>query len=537
MSGLAGLFAGQGKFTSSEFKYDAKKSQKKAAPPPQQTPFPFQSQIHLFQFDSSTNSNKSVGSSMFLIRPSPPSGHQLLCYQNQNSPHISLHITSSISFQLRDSIYAYLTDSQNIQWTIQFPDASSAARASVTIGAVASQSDGKKLSIFDVGTGTGNPVSLSDDVVVSYFGFLAPQLPHTGTQFDNNDSYSFTIGSDRVIKGYSAGVDGMRVSGSRVVIIPPELGYGMSGAGSSVPGNATLAFLITLKSAQPSRSQTAPEPSRPEPSRPQPAKPQTTLERLQRSGAVAIPSATSVATPRLETPIVAAPVVKEENEDVPEVEAVRPRRTRELHVMTTVDEDSLLEKMDALADVITAKFDAFTITAPATMKPSDVIYEVESLVAEIEEKERQLQEQKQIIDEMTKTNENVRLRTELDIAQNELQSMRSAHRGERDHRAENDRLKGELRRLRERRLSEMESNLAQLRSEIARKNDVSQEAASKGTQEMFYGFIGSIVERIGGRLAAGNQGLSPKEITGVVFEVFNAGSEELMRKVEENGFV
>jgi hypothetical protein len=109
--------------------------------------------------------------------------------------------------------------------------------------------------------------------------------------------------------------------------------------------------------------------------------------------------------------------------------------------MTTPDEDDLLEKMDRLESQINTKFDGFTITAPAMMKPSDVIYEVESLVAEIEEKERQLREQKQIIDEMTKTKENARLRTELDIAQTELQGMQSLRRGERDHRAESDGLR------------------------------------------------------------------------------------------------
>jgi hypothetical protein len=259
---------------------------------------------------------------------------------------------------------------------------------------------------------------------------------------------------------------------------------------------------------------------------------------------VAIPSASLASAPVHAAPAAVAAVAPvaapaptvEDEDDAPDPEPIRPRRTRQLHVMTTPDEDDLLEKMDRLESQINAKFDAFTITAPATMTPSDVISEVESLVAEIEEKERQLREQKQIIDEMTNTKENARLRTELDIAQTELQGMQSLRRGERDHRAEGDRLRGELRRLRERKLGEMEQNFGQLRTGVARQQDITREAAAKGAQETFYGFIAATIERVGARLA-GQQGLTTREITDVVFDVFSQGSEELMKKVEESGFV
>lgn len=98
--------------------------------------------------------------------------------------------------------------------------------------------------IDDVVLGEGSEVTKGDVVFVHYIGTL-----QDGQQFDNSYTkgtpFSFTAGGGRVIQGLDQGIIGMKVGGQRILVIPPELGYGAKGVGP-IPANATLVFAIEL---------------------------------------------------------------------------------------------------------------------------------------------------------------------------------------------------------------------------------------------------------------------------------------------------
>jgi FKBP-type peptidyl-prolyl cis-trans isomerase FkpA len=70
----------------------------------------------------------------------------------------------------------------------------------------------------------------------------------TGVVFDASQDHggpqTFPLG--QVIAGWSEGIPGMKVGGTRRLLIPASLGYGSQGSGSTIPPNSDLVFDITL---------------------------------------------------------------------------------------------------------------------------------------------------------------------------------------------------------------------------------------------------------------------------------------------------
>ena len=82
-------------------------------------------------------------------------------------------------------------------------------------------------------------------VSVHYAGYLTDGRKFDSS-FDRNQPIEFPIGTGRVIKGWDEGIMLLNVGTKAKLIIPPDLGYGMSGAGGVIPPNATLIFDVEL---------------------------------------------------------------------------------------------------------------------------------------------------------------------------------------------------------------------------------------------------------------------------------------------------
>jgi FKBP-type peptidyl-prolyl cis-trans isomerase FkpA len=104
----------------------------------------------------------------------------------------------------------------------------------------------------DTTAGTGAEATSGRRVVVHYTGWLydASAADKKGTKFDSskdrNEPFEFSLGAGEVIRGWDEGVKGMKVGGTRVLTIPPDMGYGARGAGGVIPPNATLLFEVEL---------------------------------------------------------------------------------------------------------------------------------------------------------------------------------------------------------------------------------------------------------------------------------------------------
>jgi FKBP-type peptidyl-prolyl cis-trans isomerase FkpA len=99
----------------------------------------------------------------------------------------------------------------------------------------------------DIPAGNGTTAATGNHLTVHYTGYFT-----NGTSFDTSigkSAFGFTIGANprQVIEGWDTGLIGMKVGGTRKLVIPSALAYG-GGGFNGIPPNSILVFNVQLVS-------------------------------------------------------------------------------------------------------------------------------------------------------------------------------------------------------------------------------------------------------------------------------------------------
>lgn len=101
-----------------------------------------------------------------------------------------------------------------------------------------------ELEIVDVEIGTGEEVKPGAKITAHYTGALCKNGIIFQSSFDFGNPITF--GLDQVIQGWTNGVPGMKVGGTRRLVIPAAMAYGSQSPASNIPANSDLVFDIAL---------------------------------------------------------------------------------------------------------------------------------------------------------------------------------------------------------------------------------------------------------------------------------------------------
>ena len=101
-----------------------------------------------------------------------------------------------------------------------------------------------QLEVIDLFIGDGQEVLEGDTITAHYTGALVAD----GTVFESSHDGArpATFGLDQVISGWTVGVPGMKVGGTRRLVIPSEMAYGQRRASAQIGPNSDLVFDIEL---------------------------------------------------------------------------------------------------------------------------------------------------------------------------------------------------------------------------------------------------------------------------------------------------
>lgn len=105
-----------------------------------------------------------------------------------------------------------------------------------------------ELEIIDLVAGEGQEVPADATITAHYTGALCADGTIFESSHDSNGPATF--GLWQVIEGWTKGVPGMKVGGTRRLVIPSDMAYGQRRASAQIGPNSDLVFDIELISVQ-----------------------------------------------------------------------------------------------------------------------------------------------------------------------------------------------------------------------------------------------------------------------------------------------
>ncbi|NKY89242.1 FKBP-type peptidyl-prolyl cis-trans isomerase [Nocardia veterana] len=99
----------------------------------------------------------------------------------------------------------------------------------------------KQLVTKDLVEGSGPAAATGQPVEMNYSLVTWSDKKKLDSSFDRGQTFPLTLGTGEVIQGWDQGLIGIKQGGRRLLIIPPDLGYGQGGQG--VKPNETLVFV------------------------------------------------------------------------------------------------------------------------------------------------------------------------------------------------------------------------------------------------------------------------------------------------------
>ena len=98
----------------------------------------------------------------------------------------------------------------------------------------------------DIFVGSGKEAIATSTLEVHYTLMAWSTGQVVESSWDRGQTATFPLSG--VIAGWQQGIPGMKEGGRRLLVIPPDLGYGAQGSGGAIGPNETLVFVVDLVS-------------------------------------------------------------------------------------------------------------------------------------------------------------------------------------------------------------------------------------------------------------------------------------------------